>query len=99
MKAQLHCPKCKAQTVNVNVSDIIAANGRVTCAHCGHERVIKELTNLSPCGIANLGLDTERFKSPAKPPTSHLSPERPRTRHSERSEERRVGKECRSRWS
>ena len=62
MKAQLHCPKCKAQTVNVNVSDIIAANGRVICAHCGCERIIKELKDPSPVALANMGLDTERFK-------------------------------------
>jgi len=59
---QLSCPKCKAIKVNVNVSAIVAANGLVTCSHCGHERTIKALKGLSPCGQANLGLDTERFK-------------------------------------
>jgi hypothetical protein len=37
---QLRCPKCRALTLNVNVSDIIAANGRVTCSRCGHERTV-----------------------------------------------------------
>ena len=37
---QLRCHKCRALTLNVNVSDIIAANGRVTCSACGHERVV-----------------------------------------------------------
>ena len=59
---QLRCPKCKALEVNVNVSDIIAAKRLVTCSRCGHERTIKALKGLSPCGQANLGLDTERFK-------------------------------------
>lgn len=37
---QLKCPKCKALTVNVHVSDIIRDNGRVTCSNCGHERTV-----------------------------------------------------------
>jgi RNase P subunit RPR2 len=37
---QLSCPKCRALTLNVHVSDIILANGRVTCSVCGHERVV-----------------------------------------------------------
>ena len=37
---QLKCPKCKALTLNVHVSDIIAQNGKVTCSVCGHERTV-----------------------------------------------------------
>jgi RNase P subunit RPR2 len=40
---QLSCPKCRALTVNVHVSDIIRDNGRVTCLACGHERVVMKL--------------------------------------------------------
>lgn len=42
---QLCCPKCRALTLNVHVSDIILANGRVTCSACGHERVAMKMTN------------------------------------------------------
>jgi transposase-like protein len=42
---QLSCPKCRALTLNIHVSDIIRDNGRVTCSHCGHERVVMKLTN------------------------------------------------------
>lgn len=42
---QLRCPKCRGLTLNVHVSDIIRDNGRVTCASCGHERVVMKLTN------------------------------------------------------
>jgi RNase P subunit RPR2 len=42
---QLSCPKCRALTLNVHVSDIILANGRVTCSVCGHERVVMKLNN------------------------------------------------------
>lgn len=40
---QLSCPKCRALTVNVHMSDIIRDNGRVTCSACGHERVVMKL--------------------------------------------------------
>jgi uncharacterized Zn finger protein (UPF0148 family) len=42
---QLRCPKCRALTLNVHADDIIRDNGRVTCSHCGHERVVMKLNN------------------------------------------------------
>ena len=41
---QLKCPKCKSLRLNVHASDIIAANGVVTCSECGHTRIIKSLS-------------------------------------------------------
>ena len=55
---QLHCPKCGAMRFNVHASDLAKDNGEVTCSNCGHVRTIKAMKGLSPCGQANLGLET-----------------------------------------
>ena len=43
---------------NVHASDLAKDNGEVTCSNCGHVRTIKAMKGLSPCGQANLGLET-----------------------------------------
>jgi len=60
-KGQLRCPKCGAMRFNVDASDLARVNGRVTCSHCGQERVVKEF-RFSVVSETNKGLDMERFK-------------------------------------
>ena len=63
------------------------------------DEMVPDRARLARAALRLSGADSLRFAAIELPPPPSLPPQAPRTTGLMRSEERRVGKECRSRWS